>query len=184
MKITARMVVQAVILLKRPVIISILTALVSLVVSPFVEWHYHTAKVDTAAIVGVAGIFGIFWAVLGTYALNMAVKRWWVLSNAIRTQDRKRFLDYYYGHVPSPLKLLIVLNSLALETGLFMLHFHCALCGVVSCFWVTLIMAACYEAIDDIDTPLKGIYNVQNVPKAEEWLATDGPTPGKEIIKG
>ena len=108
----------------------------------------------------------VIYALLAAFTTANVWSQWVAVEEAVKTGDRQKFVQNKDKRIPETLKLLLLMFSVFLVVGFFLLYFKNPLPGGFSIFAVTMAVSAVWTVIMDLDDPFTGVWNVQ-IP--EEW---------------
>ena len=115
---------------------------------------------------GTIAFLGVIYALLAAFTTANVWSQWVVVEEAVKTGDHQKFILNKDKRMPGTLKLLLLMFSIFLVVGFYLLYFKNPLPGGFSIFAVTMAVSAVWVVIMDLDDPFSGIWNVQ-VP--EKW---------------
>ncbi len=121
---------------------------------------------ETALSGGTIAFLGVIYALLAAFTTANVWSQWVAIEEAVKTKDHQKFLQSKDKRIPGTLKLLLLMLSVFLVVGFYLLYFRNPLPGGFSIFAVTMAVSAVWVVIMDLDDPLTGIWNVE-VPR--EW---------------
>lgn len=129
--------------------------------------NLHTTKEDEAVMVGIFQVIMVVWALLSAFLYARADEEWKKVQTAVLTDDQKTFLVEAPKRIPATFQTLYgVVSAIAVIAGW---GFHLASPVVfVSLGLFNFLVGFLYLIIRDLDDPIEGVVNVEDVPA--EWL--------------
>ena len=115
---------------------------------------------------GTIAFVGVIYALLAAFTTANVWSQWVAVEEAVKTGNHEKFLQNKDKRIPGTLKALLLMFSIFLVVGFFLLYFKNPLPGGFSIFAVTMAVSAVWAVIMDLDDPFTGTWNVQ-IP--EEW---------------
>ena len=115
---------------------------------------------------GTIAFLGVIYALLAAFTTANVWSQWVAVEEAVKTGDRQKFLQNKDKRIPGTLKSLLLMFSVFLVIGFYLLYFKNPLPGGFSIFAATMAVSAVWAVIMDLDDPFTGAWNVQ-IPR--EW---------------
>ena len=159
-----------------PALISVaLTAIWVVAVHPYTA-EYASGD-ETAMSGGTIPAIAVILALHGGLTFSTVWGKWTTVEEAVKLKDRDKFNLHRDKRIPFYAKVVLVMFSVFLIAGFCLVNFQHLLTGGFTIFSIVMGVTSFLAMVFDLDNPLSGFWNVQNVPG--EWVSD-----GREDAEG
>lgn len=127
-----------------------------------------TIATDETAINTLGGLVGTLFALIYAFVLADIGSEWKAVRDAVRAGDLKTFLKETPKRMPASFWFAVVFISVLLIGTYHLFHYESLLTLVVAQTFVGMIVAMLLQILIDLDDPITGVINVEEIPN--KWL--------------
>ena len=131
------------------------------------EIHF-AAEAEGVVTTAWLSMFGIWYSLLATVAMNTVWSEYKQLRAAVKRHDKDLFMDLRDEDLSPLVYVLIVVLSLTVLFGFLIIEYPSVLAGAVIVYVVVFVLTLMLVVIIEMDDPCSGLWYIRHIP--EDWL--------------